>query len=121
MFLGSPVRCVCASIKPGSTVALGRLIVVAPDVAWLPGAGPTLTTLSPSITIAWLSRVFPVLTSRRWPARSRTRLSGSCVDALPAAVWLKPRLASAMIIAVIVTKDPLTLLFIVSPPQSFSR
>ena len=51
--LSSKVKCVCMSIRPGSSVASGRSIVVSPAAAWTSPEAATRAILPPSTTIAW--------------------------------------------------------------------
>src|SRR5258708_26947540 len=62
--------CVCASIRPGSTVAPRKSITSAPAGILTWDSGPTSVILSPLISTTCFASICPVLLSNRRPART---------------------------------------------------
>src|SRR5260370_27708020 len=70
MLLGSPVRWVCTSIKPGRHVALDKSMGAAPLGADVEAAGPTAVIVPiASNTMSWSVSMRPDRTSKSLPQR----------------------------------------------------
>ncbi len=67
------VRCVCTSIRPGSTVNPPRSTTLSPGIAGTEAVGAIAWIVSPTTTIVCPSSSFPVFTSSKCPARTRVR------------------------------------------------
>jgi hypothetical protein len=61
--------CVCASIKPGRTVAWLKSIAATPDGIFTSASGPTSVMRSPEISTTCLVNRRPALLSNKRPAR----------------------------------------------------
>ena len=67
--LGVLNMCVCASMRPGSTVAVCRSMTCAPGGIVTCAGAPTAVMRSPWIRMTWSASSLPALLSKRRPAR----------------------------------------------------